>query len=146
MKITSVKLLNDGASIDWQTMQGETLVRHAVKNGTEPAPSFQAAVDELKDDVRELMEYANGYVDTVTVKGLSASYDDDGTIEASLSFTKRFKCGRAVGYSTKRVRQRADQAEKGCGFMSEELEARVKTVLKEAEGYVDGLRSQVEHP
>ena len=145
MKITNVKLLNEGASIDWSTTDHETTIHHSAKNGTAPAPSFRLAVDALKEDVRELMELPEGWMDTVTVKGISASYDDDGTIEASLSFTKKFKCGRAVGMSTKRVRQRADHTEKGSGFMSEELEAKVKDIIREAEQYVSGLREQTEH-
>lgn len=145
MKITSVKLLNEGASIAWQTTEAETVILHQAKNGAEPAPTFQNAVSDLKADVEELMEVTAKWMETVTVKGLSVDHDDDGTLEVSLSFTKKFKSGRAVGYSTPRVRQRTDHSEKGSSFMSEELEAKVKTVLREAEAYVGGLRAQTAH-
>lgn len=145
MKVTNVKLLNDGASVDWQTQDHGTTVYHGIKKGSEASPAFQGSVSDLREDVQALMEYPDSYMETVTVKGLSVSYDDDGTMEASLSFIKRFKCGRAVGYSTKRVRQRTDHKENGTGFMTEELEAKVQTVIKEAERYVEGERAQTEH-
>ena len=145
MKITSVKLLNEGASIAWQTTEAETTIQHVAKNGAEPAPSFQLAVSDLKADVEELMEVTPQWMETATVKGISVDHAEDGTLEVSLSFTKRFKSGRAVGYSTPRVRQRQDHSEKGSSFMSEELEAKVKTVIREAEQYVGGLRAQTTH-
>jgi hypothetical protein len=147
MRITSVKLLNDGASIDWTTGGNGTgnVVRHSTKNGTEPAPSFRAAVDELKPDVCELMEVPEKWMETVTVKGITAGYDDDGTIEASVAFVKRYKSGKVTGHSTIRVRQRSDHTEQGSAFMGEELEARIKNVIREAEKYVSGLRAQTEH-
>lgn len=146
MRVTEVKLLNDGVNISWQTSDKDGgTTKHSRKNGKEAAPSFHRAVEALKEDVQSLMETTKSWMETVVVKGLKANYDEDGTIEATLSFTKKFKSGRAKGYSTPAVRQRTDSGQAGKSFMSDDLEAKIQTVIDEAEKYVEGLREQTEH-
>lgn len=144
MKIKTVKLLQDGVDLEWQTPQGEGVITHKITNGSAPAPSLRAAVDELKGDVQELMEVPAAWMDTVTVKGISVTHDDENGMDVTVSFTRRFKSGRAQGFSSPRVRERKDHTQNGSSFMSEELETRVNVVLREAERYIEGFREQME--
>lgn len=144
MRISQIKLLQDGAHVESvETKEGGTIATKHHNTGA-PAPSFRNAVDALKDNVQELMELPPKWMETVEVKGISIGYDDDAK-EVTISFTKRFKCGRTMGYSTKRIRERADHTQTGSSFMDEELRAKIDSLIAEAESYVGGTVEQTAH-
>jgi len=145
MKIKSIKLLKEGVDIEWQTPQGPAIVTHNIKNGASPAPSLRNAIDDLKSDVRELMEVPEKWMETVEVKGLNLTHDDENGMDVTISFTRRFKSGRAQGFPTPRVRERVDHTQNGSSFMSEELQAKVNAIITETERYINGFREQTEH-
>ena len=144
MRISQVKLLQDGANVECEETKEGGTITHKHHNTGAPAPSFVNAVAALKDDVQEVMELPPKWMETVDVKGITVGYDDDAK-EVTLAFTKRFKCGRSMGYSTKRMRERVDHTQNGSSFMSEELLAKVNTVIQEAEAYVTGKIEQTTH-
>jgi len=149
MQIKKIQLMKDERiAIKWIVFSGEEgqdVFEHEIKCPDAPKESFDVALQNLKAHALVLCELPNGEIGKISVTGMEIQRKGDHqVIGASLYVTRTLeRSSTNMSFSTplKYVDKVTDGPDKGDVFSKEAAKA-VKTMIKEAEKYVEGKRLQ----
>lgn len=149
MQIKKIQIMKDERiQVKWTVFSGEDgqdVFENEIKCPDAPKESFDVAIQNLKTHALELCELPQGEIGRIAVTGMEIQRKGDHqVIGASLLLTRSLKkSSTKLSFSTplKYVDKVTDGPDKGDVFSKEAAKA-VKTMIKEAEKYVEGKRLQ----
>lgn len=152
MKITKIKFKDGRVELEYnvdikiKNVEGfETQTNElALKSTEKPAPEFDAALQALAEDVCEILELPEDYINGITVTGVSFSYSS-GVMGAVITAKKTLKDSNSpfnlnTPFKPSKVYNEGAPED---NLLSSDTVAKLEYLMTQAEYYIEGRRAQI---
>jgi hypothetical protein len=139
------------------TKEGKVNLEYEVKNSKggwdqfsfscsdEPKPEFKVALANMADDVIEMAELDEKYLERITVRGVSFSYGGEGEVMGAVIMAQMSLKKSNVPLNLNTPHKPSEPYSEGADksqVLSTECVERLEALIGEAEEYVHGVRAQ----
>jgi hypothetical protein len=146
MNITKLKLTEDGVHLEYEEPNAHgTIDSFTMDCADQPVPTMHKALAELAPFVIQLCELPPEYEGRIMVRGISAKYQEGGSVGAVI--IARMRLDLSIGQLSLNTPYKIDEFTKGQGderqLMPKGMYEAVNAVLQEGKRYYAGDRMQV---
>lgn len=145
MEFTRIKDDGKQVTLKWETVEGDTVIRHELESRDRPTEAFRAVMASFITPVLDLLQLPPEYADAFSVVSLAINREEgDGRLGLVVTCFKKLPDTNApLVLNTPHLRQYVDGDHPEGKYLPSAFERGIKKAEAAAQLYVNGTREQL---